>query len=300
MTLPGDQYSEDSIRLLAASSREYSRAKCVKRLRVVVSILIALCAPIATYLVPAVTNYLAIAGGVWLLLSTVVLKRLQSALTKRAATIQEEFDTKLFDLPWNKMLIGDHESRELIRHADAKFKTDRKVLHDWYPESGQIGPLVSILLCQRANLVWDWRLKKSYGCLVGIMTAVLFAGGVMAAVATDQKLVDYILRFLNPSLSVLALGLETAWAHFEISNNKQTKEKLINGIWERVKKDPGSLTLEECRQLQDCIFLLRSLDPLVPNWWYRIRRRGYDGDMREAIEDFKGDVTSGSRNGKDL
>ena len=68
MTLPGDQYSEDSIRLLAASSREYSRAKCVKRLRVVVSILIALCAPIATYLVPAVTNYLAIAGGVWLLL----------------------------------------------------------------------------------------------------------------------------------------------------------------------------------------------------------------------------------------
>lgn len=140
MTLPEDQYSEDSIRLLAASNREYSKAKCVMRLRVVASILIALCGPIATYLVPAVTNYLAIAGGVWLLLSTVVLKRVQSALTKWAATIQEEFDTKLFDLPWNKMLIGDHESRELIRHADAKFKTERKVLSDWYSETWEDRP----------------------------------------------------------------------------------------------------------------------------------------------------------------
>jgi hypothetical protein len=133
-----------------------------------------------------------------------------------------------------------------------------------------------------------------------MMTAALFVGGVVTAIATDQKLVDYILRFFNPSLSVLALGLETTWAHFEISNNKQTKEKLINGIWESVKKDPGTLTLEECRQLQDYIFLLRSLDPLVPNWWYRILRRGYDRDMREAIEEFKREVTSGSRKGNGL
>lgn len=292
MPLPGDQNSADSIRLLSAFSYEYSRAKWIRWFRVFVSIGIALAAPIASVGIPQATNlrnFLAIAGGGWLLLSSLILKKIENVWIKRAAVIQEEFDSKILDLPWNKIFVGDHVSKELINHADAKYKCKRKRerLRNWYPNTDPIKYPINVLLCQRACLVWDWRQRKSYSYFIGLMTGLFFLGGVVTSVTTDQKMLDYILRIFSPSLALIVLGVETAWANYDMGSSKEKKEKMVNGMLEKVTKEPGSLTVEDCRRLQDYIFSLRSTDTVVPNWWYGIFRKSYDPEMRQAVEEFK-------------
>ena len=290
MTLPGDQNSETSLRLLAAQRQRYSTAKTLRSIRVYLSAIMAITVPVLSYKYPVTTNYLAVAGGVWLLLSTLVLKRTENSLIQTGAKIQEQFDTQLFGLPWNTVLVGHPVSKELVISAAENFTGDKEDLRNWYPDTSSMGLPMSILVCQRSNLVWDWRLTRSYGCLVGIVTAAIFVAGIVAAVITDQKLVDYLLKFLIPSSAILVAGIETFRDHLEIATKKQEKEQEVNRLWEQTKQRPESLTLDQCRQLQDYIFSLRSRQPLVSDWWYKMLRGRYERDMRQAADEFSSET----------
>jgi len=137
-------------------------------------------------------------------------------------------------------------------------------------------------------------LKRSYGYFVGIITGLFLVAGIVIAVATDQKMLDYILKFFVPSLSVFVLGAEASKAHLDVAKSKQQKEKEINAMMELSKKQPGSVTTQECRQLQDYIFSLRCKDALVPNWWYRKLRWRYEMDMQKAAEEIGNEASTSS------
>jgi hypothetical protein len=290
MTLPGDQNSETSLQLLAAQRQRYSTAKTLRSIRVYLSAIMAIAVPVLSYKYPVTTNYFAVTGGVWLLLSTLVLKRTENSLIQTAAKIQEQFDTQVFDLPWNTVLVGHTVSKELVISAAEDFTGDKEDLRNWYPDTSTMGLLMSILICQRSNIVSDWRLTRSYGYLVGIVTTAIFVVGIVVAVVTDQKLVDYLLKFLIPSLAILVAGIETFREHLEISYKKQGKEQEVNQLLEQTEQCPESLTLGQCRQLQDYIFCLRSQQPLVPDWYYKIRRERYERDMQQAAEEFSSEM----------
>jgi len=46
-------------------------------------------------------------------------------------------------------------------------------------------------------------------------------------------------------------------------------------------------TVDECRRIQDALYVLRSTKPLVPDWWYRLWRNRFDVDARAAVQDLK-------------
>ena len=271
------------MRLLAAQRHLYTQAKQLQRWRVAGTIGLAAIAPVMYYLIPDSKAGLAVSGGIWLLASRVILEGIEAKRIEQAAKIQEQFDVELFELPWNRVLVGNKLSPELINSADNSYSGDREELKDWYADTGSVPYPLDVLLCQRANLVWDWRLRRHYAWGISAMTALLLGLGIMLAVVTSLALLDYLLALFVPSLAALLRGVEVAKAHFKTATEKEKIEQEISEIWEAGLRDPTSVSREQCRRIQDCIYVLRSKGPLVPDEWYTWLRDRYQVDMQSAV-----------------
>lgn len=281
------QNSSASLRLLASQRHLYTQAKHLQLWRVIGTIGLAAIAPLIYYLIPDSRAILAGIGGVWLLISRVVLEGIEAKRIKQAAKIQEQFDVELFKLPWNRVLVGNKLSPELISSADRGYTGDREKLKDWYADTGNVPYPLDVLLCQRANLVWDWRLRRHYACGISALTGLLFGLGVILAIATNLTLLDYLLALLIPSLAALLKGVEVARAHFKTAAEKEKIEREISVLWEAGLRDPISVSREQCRCIQDCIYVLRSKGPLVPDKWYTWLRDRYRVDMQSAVAELR-------------
>jgi hypothetical protein len=287
MSISESQNSPVNLQLLASQRHLYSQAKRLQRWRVIGTIGLAAIAPLVYYLIPNSRAVLAGIGGVWLLVSRVVLEGIEAKKMKQAATIQEQFDVGLFRLPWNHVLVGNRLSPELIVSADNSFTGDRENLKDWYADTGNVPYPLDALLCQRANLVWDWRLRRHCGLGISILTTLLFGLGVTLAIVTNLTLLDYLLALLMPSLAALLKGVEVARAHFRIAVDKERIEREISVLWEAALKNPTLVSREKCRHIQDCIYVLRSKGPLVPDQWYTWLRDRYQVDMKSAVAELR-------------
>jgi hypothetical protein len=281
------QNSSTSLRLLASQRHLYTQAKHLQRWRVIGTIGLAAIAPLIYYLIPNSRAILAGVGGMWLLISRVILEGIEAKKIKQAAKIQEQFDVELFKLPWNRVLVGDRLSPELISSADKSYTGDREKLKDWYTDTGNVPYPLDVLLCQRANLVWDWRLRRHYAWGISALTALLFSLGIILAVATNLTLLDYLLALLIPSLAALLKGVEVARAHFKIAAEKEEIEREISLLWEAGLRNPTSVSREQCRCIQDCVYILRSKGPLVPDKWYIWLRDRYRVDMQSAVVELR-------------
>ncbi len=225
---------------------------------------------------------MALLGGLWVLVGYLVLEGLESRNKRRAANIQEQFDTNVLGLPWNETLVGRKVPLELIHSASRSFTGDRGRLRNWYPDTSGVPFPLDVLLCQRANLVWDWCLRRHYAWGIAVLTSICFGSGVALAATTGQTVNDYILGVFLPSLLAYLHGIEVSKSHFRTANEKEDLGAEATALWESGLKALGALSEQQCRRIQDRIFLLRKTGPLVPDKWYDWLRSRYDVDMRLA------------------
>lgn len=285
MGIAEDQNSPDNLRLLAAQRHLYTQAKRLHFWCVGGTVGLAATAPLVFLVWPASRTALAILGGVWTIISRLILEGVEANKTKQAATIQEQFDVDLFGLPWNRTLVGNKVKPELIHSAARSFHGDQEELKDWYADSGDIPRPLSTLLCQRTNLVWDWRLRRHYAWGISLATLALFSLGIILAVVTNQTVVDYILALFLPALAAILKGIEISRDHFKIAAEKEKVEKELSALWERGLKNPGLISEDHCRRIQDYIYVLRSQGPLVPDQWYAWLRDKYRIDMQLTVKE---------------
>ena len=224
-------------------------------------------------------------GGLWLLVSKLIFEDIEAGKIKSAAKIQEQFDINLFDLPWNAQISGNKVEPEIINSLARSFKGDKTKLENWYADAGNIPYPGDVILCQRASLVWDWRLRKHFAWGIGGITVFLFIFGIGLALITKQTLFDYFLALFLPSLSALLKGVEITRKHIMIANEKLNLEKRMLTTWSTFINNQDAVTKEQCRQIQDGIFILRSQGPLVPDKWYEWLKNKYQVDMESAILD---------------
>lgn len=287
MSITESQNSPSSLQLLAAQRYLYTQAKHLQRWRVIGTIGLTAIAPLTYYLIPNSRAVLAGIGGAWLLVSRAVLEGIEAKKIKQAATIQEQFDVNLFKLPWNHVLVGDRLSHELVSSANRSFAGDREKLKGWYADTGKVPYPLNVVLCQRASLVWDWRLRRHFAWGISLLVTFIFGLGLLLAVLTNLTLLDYLLALLIPSLAALLNGVEVTRAHLRVATDKETIEKEIAALWKAGLKDPASVSIEQCRSIQDCIYVLRSKGPLVPDQWYSWLRSKYQIDMESAVAELK-------------
>ncbi|WP_347841554.1 S-4TM family putative pore-forming effector [uncultured Draconibacterium sp.] len=121
-----NQNKADFIRLLKAQRVAYSIAKRCMSVEVII-LLISIIFPILLIFFPDLVEQslvIILSGG--LVILSVLLNNLMKNRTNVAAKIQEEFDTKLFNLTWNSLLCG---SNAIDQETNAKenAKWDKKI-----------------------------------------------------------------------------------------------------------------------------------------------------------------------------
>lgn len=291
--ISSQQNSPDNLRLLAAQRHLYTRAKVLRRLHMILVVGLAVIALIVFVLRldSKYANPIMASIGFAAVVSRFIIGDIGTKKVKQAATVQEQFDVDLFGLSWSTMLVGDRLEPELVSAANRDFKGDKEKLRDWYAKTDDIPYPLDVLLCQRANLVWDWRLHYRYGVTIAVVTIVVCAIGITIALLTKQTMANYFLRLLIPSLPVYIHGTEVATRHLRLASEKELFYKRISRLWESLLEDPSAISREECRDIQNCIFIQRSKGILVPDLWYKRLWSKYESDMQRAIKDLRARVS---------
>ena len=246
----------------------------------------ALLTPVIIYKWSDTITSIGVIGGLWALASYFLKKFLEDVNIDKASTIQEEFDVGLFKLPWNKVLVGEKISPEEISCAKRQFKGDISKLRNWYKGISGFPYPLDVLLCQRSNLVWDWRLKKTYSITILLVLIIYFVFTIVWSSVLDLRLADYLIGLFIPALSGYFIGIDEATEHYKAYIKREKLEKKINKLSETALSNIKLLKVEELRQVQDCIFEFRK-GPLVPDWFYWIFRDSYGKDIKSALNSFK-------------
>lgn len=277
--------------LLAAQRYVYSQAKRFQLVRLLAAVVVGAAAPPVVAVAPRLATPVAVIGAMALALD-LGLKWLESTKLQRAAKMQEQFDTTVFDLPWNDVALGERVTPELIAEGRRRFTGSRTSLRDWYPEVDRMPWPLDVLFCQRANLVWDWRLRQAYAWALGLAVLGLLGWGLLVGLVAQETLGFYLLAVVIPSLAAIAEGVDVVREHVELVREKQAKEGLVTALWRTALGNPTAVTIPELRQVQDCIYHMRAGGPLVPDFWYRLRRAKYEADMRATAAMWQAEVSA--------
>lgn len=259
--------------LFRAFTHHYRRANSWRTVRSVGTLVLALVAPILTFLAPGLGVLLgAIAGG-WVLAARTLLARLEGDNRRRAAVIHEQFDVEVFDLPWNEGLVGKPVAPEDI--ADAADRVPEGEL-DWYPDTDEVPWPMNVLLCQRGNAVWGRRTHTAYARALLAAAAAWFGIGVLIALAQDLSLATYLAGLFLPSQPAFLDALDFAQGHSRQASAKAEIETTADDLVKGHASGVG-VTVDACRLMQDQTFRLRADGPPVPGWFYKLRQ---DRDQR--------------------
>ena len=276
------QNSDWSLLLLAAQRQVYSEAKRWRGLRAGAATIAALSGVIATAVAP---DLLKLIGPVGALLGIVqvIAVAIEKRRTKIGATIQEQFDTSVYPLPWNA-LLGRKIDPEEIAAAAARHRGKRDSLVEWYSvPKGMPNPL-AVLLCQRTNLRWDMALRGAYANaimagLIGLLVLIAIAG-----LARNLSLGESLLALL-PSTAAFLLGIDNVRGHREHVATQITLKGQVEGTWDRALNSGSGIPDEtELRAIQDSVFRLRSVAPPVPDRFYQRKRDELELGMRLASQ----------------
>jgi hypothetical protein len=280
-TITERQNSDWSLQLLAAQRQLYSDAKRWRGLRAGSAACMAVVGVIATAIAPELLKAIGPAGTVLAIAQALAIAA-EKRCTRVAATIQEQFDTSVYPLPWNAML-GSRIDAEEVTAAAVRHQGKRDDLLDWYSLPAGVPSPLDILLCQRTNLRWDMALRNAYAGTVAWALVSLFTLIMISGIARGLSLVDFLLALL-PSASAFLLGVDTIRSHREHAATQLALKSQIEAVWGRALADGQAVDTAELRAIQDSIFRLRAGAPPVPDRFYWRKRGELEHGMRMAAQ----------------
>src|SRR5437588_8707096 len=122
--IPESQNSDHNLRLLAAASSVYSRAKLLMAIQFILTVTAALASSIIMAFQPTTKIWLTFFCISVALTDALFLNRMQGQLKKRGATIQQMFDCGLFGLPWPQLRCGSPiDSEDILTEAKSLVNT---------------------------------------------------------------------------------------------------------------------------------------------------------------------------------
>lgn len=286
--IPRRQASDENRRLLRARHRNYHAAKLTQGLLVLVSILLPVIGVWIGPQVPEFRPYLALAALILLVLETALFDQVQKDRLKRGAKLQEQFDTDVFGMPWNRFVTGAPVEHEDVRRLSIKPLSEKREAHfkAWYEECiGRLPLHLARLIGQRTNISYDARLRRRYGEWLLALTILFGAVLLYSGLYKEMQFSDLIMS-LVPFLPILTWSLrerrQQVNAAISLSNLNSEWDK----IWSKALAGADSEILTtESRSLQDAIYQHRERSPLVYDWIYYIFRSVNEDEAHHAAED---------------
>jgi len=269
-----------SIQLLSAQARLYSTAKWWTYI-VLFSSLLSLTGLYTMDLYPQVAEFFGFFSGTIMLFLVFIFNDVADKKIAKAALLQEEFDTRVYEWEWGDFIRASKIKADERMLAQGDFQINSARV-PWYTSA--IGNLkdekLQILLCQRENVDWDWRLRRRIVTILSTIIALLFSGLVAWGIATcfystcitlKDWLFKYVILFI-PFLYNLFLLRKS---FNKVANIQENLSKQIYAEIEGYKEKHTSLSISRLRLFQHQIYEYRKQNCLVPDRLFNWFKKGY-------------------------
>ncbi|MGI5164283.1 S-4TM family putative pore-forming effector [Spirillospora sp. CA-253888] len=279
--IPERQNEEALLAHLRAMAVSHARVQLLENLRMLVSVLVATAGLVATF-VSSIAPTVTVIGVLWALAYTAGLAGWAGRELKRAALLQEGFDVRLFELPWNSTLAGEQVNPQEVSRLAARYQGGDGPIRDYY-EIPHLPSPYDVLACQLQNLGWGARVRRRYAdVLVGALVCWVVAGVVTGAL-TQVTLGQLLTRWYIPALGALLLGLEVARGQRTVAAER---ERVLTLVRSRIAQGgPDADLLVLARQVQDVLLLTRYRVPRVPDWFFAQFKSADRRDFQAAMDD---------------
>lgn len=275
---------------LLAQRRLYSNAKIMQYILIAITVII----PV---LIAFITNFsnLRIDDTSWIytiyaivvIFGEKILEIFIDRNKKTAASIQEKFDTNIFDIPENELLNSVFIDHDIVRKYSKKDKLNANKISrvtNWY--STRIDCLqtnIAILFCQRMNICYDQNIKKKYNKLLISLSVLTFITLLIISLTNDFSLKKFIIEVILPSIPILNFTYKEINQNIESVDNLQKLREIIENKLSSLSRN-DVIEIEELRNIQDRIFNNRILSPLIPDFIYKILWTELEDEMNYSVE----------------
>ncbi|WP_371527201.1 S-4TM family putative pore-forming effector [Streptomyces sp. NBC_01283] len=277
------QNSERSVRLLAAQRRLYADAKAIHNARVITVVGAGMLGVVLALCYPSARAPIGFGSAVVLLLISIVGSAREKRKSKEAASVQEEFDTTIFQLPWNSVL-SDRPTSGLVVEAAHRHKGGD--LEDWYGNTGSLARPLDVLVCQRSNLAWGVSTHRRWAAVVMAAIITWIAGIVLVCYFLDLSFASSIFAVVTPLLPTFREYIEMWKSNMESVRAKEKAESKISDIWQSALNARRSPSAAKCREVQDRLCAIRQVNAAIPDWFYRIFRSESEKVMHVSVTDY--------------
>lgn len=282
------QNERQSIKLLLAQRRLYSRAKIFLSVRWFGMLVIAIGAPIVSFLYPELTIGVFAVAGLWLFLGRTLLIRLEQTLIHKAASVQERFDRRVFIMPEVRFKEVSLSLEDLVEITSDK-RTIQEIgyeecLFDWYPITEESPGIVSVAISQRANVAYTGRLMQQTAFVWKICTVLWLTVLLVISLLNEMLLKDFLLGIFFPVLPAI-IDLYQFIKKVQLAANE--RRELSNDMQYWLEQNSDKLSSRELLDWQDKIYELRRSSPLIPDVIYWLARNKNEAVMHSVADDLR-------------
>lgn len=280
------QNQDEQLALLLAQRRLYSKAKVWANVRGVGLGGIAVASPLLVAVQPDASTVSASVAAMWFSLNRLVFRPIERRLATRAATVQEEFDTRIFAMPTiavrDPQVLPEEVSRLTGGRVARRKAYSQDRLRNWYPINRTVAGSVAVAIAQRGNLAYTQELlRRSANLWIGLLSAwavIAVAIGILASFNLETFLLAVILPILPPLLDAA-----DEWQR--VCAASKERRALTLDIQDAIIADSkNSISPSQLLGWQAQLFALRRDAPLVPDWLYGLLRPGIEREMNEAAK----------------
>lgn len=275
------QNTTDARRLVAAQSRIYSDAKILLALRICAVVALAIAAGIAAAQLPAWRTIIGGWGGVGLLLLSIVVGEVEKRLRLIAAATQETFDTNVFQLEWNSVLV---ERPPMARVAKAAMRYDGGRDANWYEDTEETHRPYDVLICQASNLGWGASMHRLWAWILSAFGLMVGASLIILGRETGLSWSDILPVIVIPGLAPVKELVEQIRANLDNARAKEAAERKISDFWARGMNGGATPSEAEVRAIQDKILQFRQTNAFVPDWLDNIFHSRNEAAMRAGVQ----------------
>jgi len=120
------------------------------------------------------------------------------------------------------------------------------------------------IICQRTNLHYDSRLRRSYGAILKITALALVAALFFVGLARNSTLTDWVLT-MAPATTYLTWAVREYYRQVDAADLLEALRKQARALWNSALA--GDCQPDECREkareFQNAIYRHRAASPLV-------------------------------------
>jgi len=269
---------------LKAQRAAYSQCKTYQFVDFI-SVLIAIVLPIIGLINNKCVNSLGAFGVIWTIIYLVV-ENFRKNKSQQGAKIQEQFDTELFEIPWNEVLCKNKVNKDIQVDLANRYSADD--LSDWYSKEigSDIPREIAVLLCQRINFSWELNLRKKFVLYLVVALLIYYGAIIVTSIIVNLGLLDTLI-LLAPSISFLIYGVQNVGT---LKSQSKSKEEYLDLIDLKIQDYSLNKTIPDntfLRQVQDVIFNQRNFSEKIPDWFYNAFKEDNENRIDEIIQSIK-------------